>query len=275
MAGSPLSSSAELARAIELTEGAAYADLLSCAPREWRCHAEKIAGGWLLLAPALDVLLFNRLVGCGVASPASNEEISRAVARLRETGVRNYGVPLSPAAAPELLAEWLAASGLTARDRWAKMYRAAGPAIRIQTDLRITEAGPEDAAAFAMVTTTAFGMPAAWRSWIASSVGRPGWRHYLAWSDSEPVAGGALFVAGDVGWLGIAGTLPAARRHGAQSALLARRIEDGLMAGCRCLVTETGEDTLERPNPSYRNTVRAGFQLAYCRPNFMPLTGTR
>lgn len=275
MAANPPSSAAGLARAIELTEGAAYADLLCSAPAEWRCRAEKTAAGWLLLAPALDVLLFNRLIGCGLERAASNEEISGAVARLRETGVRNYGVQLSPAAQPGMLPDWLAASGLASRDRWAKMYRAAEPAIPIQTDLRITEAGSEDAAAFAMVTTTAFGMPAAWRSWIASTVGRPGWRHYLAWNGGEPVAGGALFVVKDVGWLGIAGTLPAARRHGAQSALLARRIEDGRQAGCRWLVTETAEDTLERPNPSYRNTVRAGFQLAYCRPNFMPVTGAR
>jgi hypothetical protein len=36
------------------------------------------------------------------------------------------------------------------------------------------------------------------------------------------------------------------------------------------LVTETAEDTPERPNPSDRNMLRAGFRLAYLRDNVMP-----
>jgi GNAT superfamily N-acetyltransferase len=83
------------------------------------------------------------------------------------------------------------------------------------------------------------------------------------------VAGGALFVKGDVGWLGIASTLPAHRRHGAQGALMARRIRDAVELGCRWVVTETGEDTPEHPNPSYHNMLRTGFVLAYQRPNYI------
>ena len=32
---------------------------------------------------------------------------------------------------------------------------------------------------------------------------------------------------------------------------------------------ETGEDTSARPNPSFRNMIRAGFTVAYHRQNFM------
>jgi hypothetical protein len=35
-------------------------------------------------------------------------------------------------------------------------------------------------------------------------------------------------------------------------------------------VTETGEDLPEKPNPSFRNMMRAGFKLAYQRRNYMP-----
>ena len=87
------------------------------------------------------------------------------------------------------------------------------------------------------------------------------------------MAGGALFVKGDVGWLGIASTLPAYRPRGAQGALMARRIRDGADLGCRWLVTETGEDTPHHPNPSYHNMLRTGFSLAYRRPNYIAQEG--
>ena len=36
------------------------------------------------------------------------------------------------------------------------------------------------------------------------------------------------------------------------------------------IVTETGEDTPQAPNPSYRNMIRAGFRLAHFRDNWAP-----
>ena len=155
------------------------------------------------------------------------------------------------------------------RDNWAKVYRAATPDVVIRTDLRIERIGQAHAAAFAEVSCTAFGMPAVMQPWLTAGVGQPGWMHYLAFDGETPVAGGALFLKGDVGWLGIASTLPAYRRRGAQGALMARRIRDASELGCRWIVTETGEDTPEHPNPSYHNMLRTGFALAYQRPNYI------
>ena len=119
------------------------------------------------------------------------------------------------------------------------------------------------------VTTVGFGMPSEWRPWIAATVGRPNWHYYLAFTGASAVAAAALFVHGTVGWLGVASTLPAARRRGAQSALMAKRIEDGCALGCHWFVTETGEDIPARPNPSFHNMIRAGFAVAYHRKNYM------
>jgi len=44
----------------------------------------------------------------------------------------------------------------------------------------VREIGVEAAATFAEITTVGFGMPAQLRPWIASTVGRAGWRHYVA-----------------------------------------------------------------------------------------------
>jgi len=104
---------------------------------------------------------------------------------------------------------------------------------------------------------------------MCATVGRPGWRHYMAWDGDTPAAVAALHVHGQVGWLGVAATLPAMRRRGAQGALMARRIRDGAALGCRWFVTETGQDRPDKPNPSFHNMMRTGFAVAYHRPNFM------
>jgi hypothetical protein len=259
----------ELAAVVELTEGAAYADLLHAAPTEWGCVAEETACGWLLMAPPLDMLLFNRIVGCGIREPARSMELRDLLGRFREHGLRNFGVQLSPAALPSDLAAQLESEGLAVRDRWTKVHRRPGAPSAPESDVGVEQIGPERAAAFAEVSTIGFGMPAQLRPWLASTVGRPGWRHYLAWLDGAPIAAAALFVVGDVAWLGIASTLPQARRHGAQGALFARRVADATSIGCQHIITETSEQTPTRPNPSFRNMLRAGFDVVYHRPNYM------
>lgn len=260
----------ELAAVVELTEGAAYADLLRAAPPEWNCVAEETSCGWLLLAPSLDMLLFNRIVGCGIREPAPPAKLRELLRRFRDHGLRNFGVQLSPAALPPDLGAQLESEGLAIRDRWTKVYRGPGTTpSAVSTDVSVEQIGPERAIAFAEVSTLGFGMPAQLRPWFVSTVGRPGWCHYLASRDGTPIAAAALFVAGTVGWLGVASTLPQARRHGAQSALFARRVADASALGCRHLVTETSEQLHDRPNPSFRNMLRAGFEVVYHRPNYM------
>jgi len=112
-------------------------------------------------------------------------------------------------------------------------------------------------------------MPLPLAEGLAMSIGQPGWQHYLAWDGEQAVAGAALFMRSGVGWLGAGGTLPSHRRRGAHGALMARRIQDSAAAGCEWVITETGEDTPEQPNPSFHNMRRTGFQVAYLRPNYM------
>lgn len=78
-----------------------------------------------------------------------------------------------------------------------------------------------------------------------------------------------MFVGSRVGWLGIAATLPEYRRRGAQSALLAARIRAAGGSGCELVVTETGALVDGKPSNSYRNILRAGFELDYVRANYL------
>jgi hypothetical protein len=222
-----------------------------------------------LFAPPLDFVLFNRIVGCGLDGPVAREELRDGLGRYRAAGLKRFGIQLSPAAQPGEVSQWLGQEGLIKRDNWTKVYRGNGIVAEVQTDLEIEPVSYRDANAVGSIACEAFAMPTQLAPWIASLVGRPNWYHYLAWEGTTPLAVAALFVHGQVGWLGIAGTLATARRRGAQSALMARRIRDGISLGCKSFVTETGEDLPTKPNPSFHNMLRAGFKVAYQRPNYL------
>ncbi len=126
----------------------------------------------------------------------------------------------------------------------------------------------EDAGDFAQVVVGGYGLPEWAGALAANVVGRPGWSCYVAYEGREPAGAGALFVHEGVGWLGFGATLPEFRGRGAQSAILAARIEDARIQGCSTVVTETGELEEGRPAGSYRNILRAGFREAGVRPNY-------
>lgn len=103
-----------------------------------------------------------------------------------------------------------------------------------------------------------------WFEWILD-VGRvvarkqdsPCW---LAMSAGRPVAGAAMSICGPVAHLAGAATIPAARRQGAQLALLAARLTYAAQQGCEiaCLGAQPG-------SASQRNAERHHFRIAYTR----------
>lgn len=247
--------------ALEQAEAFAMADLYRATPSSLGFAVHETPVGVALSAPAFDAFQFNRLIVLDGAAPG----VSAHVARYRGLGVHRFGVQVAPAFSGvkgELLAE-----GLRPSDAWAKLSRAAGPVRPARTDLEVQSVTAEHAQMFGEVACAGFAMPSGAGASIASIVSRAGWFAVLAWDGDEAVACAALCVRGDVGWLGIAATLPGARRRGAQSALLARRLELGMAAGCRSFVLETAAKT---PNPSFQNALRAGFAVEYERPNWLP-----
>lgn len=228
------------------------------------------AGGVPLpLLGRVPMAIFNRVVGLGVERPATEPDVDAVVSFYAAAGQDAYAVSLWPLAQPAALASWLEARGIARSRNWAKVWRTAERPPEVPTPFRIERISERERSAFAEINMAAFGVPATLEPWFGSTVGRHGWQHYLGYEGDRPVTAGALYVVGDVGWLGFGATLPSHRNQGGQGAIFARRIRDAAELGCRLLVTETGEDTPEQPNPSYRNMIRSGFQLAYLRPNFV------
>ena len=128
-----------------------------------------------------------------------------------------------------------------------------------------------------LAPAVAFGAPQPFAPWLDAIVGRPGWHVFATYDGDRAVGGGALFVSGGTGWLGVAGTLPEARGRGSQGSIFAARIERARELGVELLVTETGVARDGRPGPSYRNMLRVGLEPTYIRPNYVrdPATSSR
>lgn len=257
----------------EFGEAEAQANYFMCAPpefaRPFRLEVKRIGSVRVMMVPALDHPLFNRILGLGVGEPATESMLDEAIAVFQNAGCKSYMAQVSPLAQPAQCPEWLAARGFTPSRNWAKVYRGNEPAIVISTDLRVEKIGADQAEAYADVVLAAFSMPPFLRPLVKGNVGQPGWDHYLAFEGEKPVSAAAMFVNGEVAWLGFGSTLKKYRKHGGQSALFTSRIEAGRALGCEWFVTETGEDTPEDPNPSFHNMLRTGFQLAYLRRNYV------
>ncbi len=263
----------ELARMGEFVEACAWEDHYRAAPDyiswEQGLQIDRLGSAIVLSLPRSDDPFYSRLIGLGLVEPVTESMLDELMAFIFDTGTRCFTVHVCPTTQPEYIHDWLRERGFWLQDRHAKFYRGDEPPQEVFSDLRIEQTGPDYADAFAYVVTQSFGISDYIHPWMCAAVGRPNWRHYVAWDGDQPAAAGALYICDDVGWLGHGSTLPGFRRRGAQGAILSRRIRDGIAHGCKWFVTDTGEDTPETPNQSFRNMQRSGFRLGYYRWNYI------
>jgi GNAT superfamily N-acetyltransferase len=232
------------------------ADVMVAAPEGAGAELHRAGGAVALRVPALpQVVEVNRVLG--VTDLAELAELEPAYAGDRIVVSLDPETGLGPA---------LAERGYAPGYPWHKFVRAAEP-LAPRSDLSIEDA--RSPAHFGLAFARGFGLPDAAGAWMARLVGRPGWHCFVGYDGELPVSCGALFAAGETGWLGLGATAPEARGRGGQSGVLAARIARAAKLGLAQVVTETGAPRDDRPGPSYRNILRAGFEVAYERPNFV------
>jgi GNAT superfamily N-acetyltransferase len=240
-------------RACERAELEAMRDWVAASPGGPIESAER-GSAVALHSTAFPLRELNRIVGL------YDIDALDVLAPLYEGGF--FWVALDPEAG---LDDELQARGFVADYAWQKFERGLEP-VDALTDLRVVDA--ESADDFGAAFAKGYGLPPALGESAANIVGRPCWHCFVAYDGAEPVAAGALFESGDAGWLGAAATLASHRGRGAQSAILAARVERARERGLRVLVTETGLPRDGQPGASYRNILRSGFRPTYVRPNY-------
>jgi len=240
---------------------AAERDALGLRPRE-------LAGGFVLAADREDSLLQNRALGLGLREPITGSVVDT----LREhfQGNRHgFALNLCPFAEPAGVEGLLVSRGFATYFHHLKWVRGQEPLAPVRDGPRVERIGNERAGEWAALHAEVHPAALAHATWNARIVGRPGWSHYLAYQDAVPIAVAAMFVADGLAWLGFASTRTQHRRQGAQGALLAQRVRDGLEQGVRWFTLETGPAWPDLPGDSLRNAARAGFRPAYQRPSWI------
>ena len=145
--------------------------------------------------------------------------------------------------------------------------------LPFRSDLRVVEVEDDtDAAVVAHIVRVSFALPEALERPFRGILDT-GWLAWLAFDGDEPAAAAGLFVTEGAGYAGFAATLPAHRGKGAQGALLAARIRRAAELGCDIVLCETGERRGDRPDSSYRNLLRAGFEEVGVTANWLGRAG--
>jgi GNAT superfamily N-acetyltransferase len=257
----------------EAVEIAAVRDLFTAVPPALAAqHGIEVAelGGVTLAAvrgiPSSSML--DRAVGLGLEAPAEEDALDAICGWFQERGV-DLHVSVAPGAQPPELAEWLERRGFEPAWGWMKFSRGVDPLDPGGRTLRVERVGPEHVDTYGRIVATAFGMPEWVAAWIGALHGRPGWTLQLAWEHDTPIGAAGLYVAGRAGYFSFGSVLPEHRGKGAQRALFAARIDEAARLGCEVLVTETGARDPGKPDFSYANILRAGFEEQYVRPNYV------
>jgi hypothetical protein len=250
-----------------------FGDLFTAVPeeiaKEYGLKHTTDKNGMGLAIAAHPMPLFNQWLGLGVLQPATPSAIAEVSDWMRQHAASGWGIRASPVAALTELPGWMADNGLSVSEESSATYwRDAAPvenAPECPFDIREIQADKQD--------DWLAVLGGAGRSVIAGLIGtlpdRPRWRSYIAYDGATPVASALTFFDGELAYFGGASTAMGHQNRGAQSALLARRIDDARALGAKMLVvqtTRTGKG--EVLGTSDRNIIKAGFQLSHLSPRY-------
>jgi GNAT superfamily N-acetyltransferase len=261
-------------------EQAALQDMYLAATPSLRRSAglfvERVAGALTVGAPGIASSMVSRVF---VQPGGSADVAGAAVERMRKAGVRQY---LAHVHRPESgeLAPVLAERGLVRfRRAWVKLARDRAPLAQHgpsapEGDIQLCAAQREQSDVFAELIVRCMQVDGTAAELLSGVVQRPRWHVYFATLGGQPIATGALFVQGDVAYLGYGATLPEHRGQGLQRMLLAKRIRVALALGCRWIISETGEAIAGEPSPSLDNMQALGMLPIATRDNYV-LEGVR
>jgi ribosomal protein S18 acetylase RimI-like enzyme len=205
--------------------------------------------------PDLDFM--NRIHGLAFADPAVLVEV---LSFYRLAGLRPW-IELPPGA--EEVAAQLAEAGARPVESLAVLFGTTH-ARPSPPNVEIRRIGPAGARRFADLLLAGHGVPSDLRAVDAGGIAALGSRDdiafYVATVDGQEAAAGVLALHDRVGYLANASTVPAFRRRGCQTALVARRIADSAALGCDLIASLTTFGS-----GSQRTLERAGLRIAYIR----------
>lgn len=231
----------------------------------------RIGGGVALAARHDPYAYWSKALGFGFTEPVTRSLMDEVVAFYRAHDVPAAVIQIAPSVLPDDWDEICVAHGLQPGGHWAKLGAPIQETIAsAATDLQVAPVEAADAAQWAAVINRSFGMDNEHLdAMIAQSVQDPAVKPFAAWDDDRIVAGASLYMHGTVASLNSGATLPTHRRRGAQSSLIAARLQAARAAGATWVVAEAALPGPGHSNPSLNNQLRAGLAVLYPRQNWV------
>lgn len=260
MAGSM---TADLMRRVDRVERESFISLYSAAVH-WGTGWHMEDGVTAVWSGQDDDPSFSSLLNLA-ASPDPERTVRSLEQTVRERGGLVFGIDTHPElegwAIPERF-EKLGFERSSEERVWVRAMQGAVEPGELPAGLRIERADIMQRATFARALNLGWHLPedAARGHIFAATIGAENWIHYLAYVDGEPAAVSVLFMHDNVADCFLSATVPAFRGRGAQTALIARRLADGVAAGCDIATSQTVVN-----NASPRNMARQGFEPLYQR----------
>lgn len=205
----------------------------------------------------------------GAAEPGAVEEghLARAVRFADELGVV-YQVRVAQGLAGTALAEtWLSWHGFEQRRGHLRFVRGNAPTdLEVSDEPVVWEIGQEEWHGETMIygAAEALKIPHPASHLLFSLPMQENWRSYTVELEGQIVSFGSMLFKDRVALFDLDATFEEFRGRGCHTALLRRRIQDAIAAGCRILFAELEESEVGEIVATGRNLVRAGF-VPSCR----------
>lgn len=256
----------ELSRRLERTEGranAAFVDARARLDPSGGATWTEVAGAYAMFDGVGSPL--TQTFGLGLFAEAGDEDLARLEAFFEGRGAEVFH-EVSPMADPALLAR-LSGRGYHPIELTSVLFRptAGEPSGARTPGLTVRRTGPDEAELWAGVAAEGWASEAPELGDFMLTLGRisanaEGYHGFLAELDGEPVAAGGLSLGEGIALLAGASTVPAARRQGAQLALLEARLRFAAEQGYPLAMMAALPGSA-----SQRNAERQGFRIAYTR----------
>lgn len=256
----------ELARRLERTEARANANFVEARAKAF----PEVGATWIAVAQTY--ALFDgagspvtQTFGLGMFEPVTAEDMDQIEEFFtsRGAGVFHEVCPLADISAFTLLSE----RGYKPIEFSNVLYRPISPDLRLhanrneEIEVRVIEKSEGELwARTAFEGWSEFSEVADFIREMGLVTVRSKASAFLAELQGNPIATGAMTIAGDVALLAGASTVPGARRQGAQLALLEERLRYAATQGCTVAMMAALPGS-----GSQRNAERHGFRVAYTR----------
>jgi hypothetical protein len=218
----------------------------------------------------IPVLAFNRVLFSKRESLHSKVTYETISEFYQQNGVKRWMIQIPETYLIDELSEILSKEGYLKHNSWIKLGAPISQVTIIPNQRRIEEVIDEESAnEFARILINAFDWPDVVFGPLSRLYRVSGFKAYLVYQDHIPIAAGAIHFCGNIASLAIAGTDSNYRNRNAQKLLIHFRAAMAKENGCHFLLSETGDHSLEKPNISFLNMTKMGFQLVYKRHNFL------